>query len=449
MEYQRGHARLSYPPLVVVQTRKRTHRWNSLNLRLRPRVRACPRSPTGRLNPYVSQLEIPGMSVSTPERHTGADSGVDEQLSFGLFPPRSDHPPSDRPPSMVPFDTAFLALTDVKGLGMKGLRSLVLRYGDKLGSIFSSTPDEIAGALAGGKPDNNSHALADVVSKDVERLVEVGESTRNALKTESVTLLAPSQLPRKILEIRDGPRWLFVQGDAALIRYSPQVAVVGTRNATPLGLAATLATVRTLAAYPVSVVSGLAEGIDAAAHDAALRYGLPNIAVLGHGINLTFPAATAEIRRRIVGSGGAVITEYPPNEHYRKQYFVQRNRIQAGLADLVIAVEGSSNGGTAHTIRFSQKYDRKVVGFEWEGADDLAKLIGSQSNSDVLQIFSEAGRRELDGIVREMVERAAKSAFSLSLVDRYLREEVRLRRVRREDIDTIRRILDQLMEKLQ
>jgi DNA protecting protein DprA len=382
------------------------------------------------------------MSVSTPERYSDADPGVDEQLSLGLFSPRLDH--DNR---AVPFVTAFLALAEVRGLGMKALRSLVLRYGDELGRVFSSADEETADALAAGKPTSDSYALAKAISKDADRLLEVGESTRNALKAESITLLSPSQVPRRILEIRDGPRWLFVQGDVGLIQHSPQIAVVGTRSATSLGLAATMATVRTLAAYPVSVVSGLAEGIDAAAHDAALRYGLPNIAVLGHGINLTFPAATAEVRRKIVSSGGAVVTEYPPNEHYRKQYFVQRNRIQAGLADLVIAVEGSSDGGTAHTIRFSAKYGRNIVGYEWAGADDLPELIRSQATGIVLQIFSEAGRRELDGIVRATVERANKSSSSLSLVERYLREEVRLRQPRSEDLDAIRRLLDELTEK--
>ncbi|BBX60517.1 hypothetical protein TM48_04624 [Mycobacterium shottsii] len=233
---------------------------------------------------------------------------------------------------------------------MKGLHSFVLRYGDELGAVFESTEEEISQAHAGGKPSSNSYAIAREIKRDAGRLVESGALKRITLKAESVSLLGPSELPSKLLEMRDGPRWLFVQGDAALIEHSPHIAVIGTRNATPSGLAATLATIRTVAAYPVSIVSGLAEGIDAAAHDAALRYGLRNIAILGHGIDLTFPAATAEIRRRIISNGGAVVTEYPPTEHYRKQYFVQRNRIQAGLADLVIAAEGNSRGGTAHTI---------------------------------------------------------------------------------------------------
>lgn len=409
---------------------------------LPPRVEARPLSASGPKITRSRRYLIQGLCVSMPERYSDMGPGADEQLSLGLFSPRSGH--DNR---VVPFATAFLALTEVKGLGMKALRSLVLRYGDELGRVFSAADEETAVAVAGGRPSGDSYTLARAISGDVDRLLEVGESTRNALNAESIALLAPSQLPHRILEIRDGPRWLFVQGDPALVQHAPHVAVVGTRGATSQGLAATMATIRTLAAYPVSVVSGLAEGIDAAAHEAALRYGLPNIAVLGHGINLTFPAATAEVRRRIVSSGGAVVTEYPPNEHYRKQYFVQRNRIQAGLADLVIAVEGSSDGGTAHTIRFSTKYGRRMVGYEWAGAGDLPELIRSQANGVVLQIFSAGGRRALDGIVREAAERSNRSTTSLSLVERYLREEVGLRQVREEDLHAFRKFLDKLTEK--
>lgn len=88
------------------------------------------------------------------------------------------------------------------------------------------------------------------------------------------------------------------------------------------------------------------------------------------------------------------------------------------------------------------------MGYDWDGVDDLPQLIRSQANGLVLQIFSAAGRRDLDSIVRATVERTGKLASSLSLVERYLREEARFRQVRSEDLDAIRRLLDELTETL-
>lgn len=94
---------------------------------------------------------------------------------------------------------------------------------------------------------------------------------------------------------------------------------------------------------------------------------------------MVFPAETADVRARIIRTGGAVATEYLSEEHFRKAQFVQRNRFQAALADIVVGAAGERAGGTACTVRFADAYRRPAIGFTWPGAGDLAGLIGEES----------------------------------------------------------------------
>jgi hypothetical protein len=203
--------------------------------------------------------------------------------------------------------------------------------------------------------------------------------------------------------------------------------------------------VRTLAAYPITLVSGLANGIDAVAHQAALRDGVRNVAFLGHGIDVVFPAETADIRARIVSAGGAVASEYLPGEHYRKAQFVQRNRLQAALADIVVAAEGQRTGGTAHTVRFAATYRRPIIGFTWPGVGDLADLIDTEPTGRLIDIFTTAGRRTFDALCRSTADSYGHTTFGLSLVERQLGREVELRALHPEDFKRLRQRLDNLL----
>jgi hypothetical protein len=209
---------------------------------------------------------------------------------------------------------------------------------------------------------------------------------------------------------------------------------VGTREATAAGIDAANAAIRTMAPYPITLVSGLANGVDAAAHARALDYGLRNVAFLGHGINVVFPAETASLRERIIERGGAVATEYLPDDRYRKQQFVQRNRLQAGLAEMVIAAEGQASGGTAHTVRFAAQYHTPVIGLAWPGAGNLTELVTDSPGGRLIEIFTPSGRRQLDSLLRDLAEKHGHSTCALTLVERQLAWEVDHRDLRREDL---------------
>lgn len=236
-----------------------------------------------------------------------------------------------------------------------------------------------------------------------------------------------------------------MEGNSDVLYSEPHVAVVGTREPSPRGIKATETVVRTMAPYPVVLVSGLANGIDAAAHATALRDGVPNLAFLGHGVRVVFPAETAQLRRRIVETAGAVASEYLPTEHYRKQYFVQRDRLQAGIAELVVAIEGTAAGGTAHTVRFANAYHTRLVGLRWEGVGNLVDLIADESNGIVLDIFDDDDRRRLDELIRQLAESAGKETYALRLVDLLLQREARFRVIRPEDAVRLRTRLEQIV----
>jgi len=161
--------------------------------------------------------------------------------------------------------------------------------------------------------------------------------------------------PRALLELKDPPKQLYVKGNIALLD-RPLVSIVGTRDCTRYGLMVA----KELAAQCVSagfvVVSGLAEGIDTAAHQGAKD---ATIAVLGNGIEVYYPVANKDLQDEI-GARGLLISEYPPNLHGGKTTFPQRNRIVAALSQVVVAVEADLRSGTLITVKMAKSLKREV-----------------------------------------------------------------------------------------
>jgi DNA protecting protein DprA len=346
-------------------------------------------------------------------------------------------------PDAHQFGVTLLGLAAINRLGTRGLRALVGRYGDRLGEVWAFDSAELRAILTKSGV-TSAASIADQFDTERGYLLDHGQAELRRLEAANVSLLSPSEMPTKLRTLPDAPRWLFVQGDTSALEANPQIAVVGTRRPTIEGVRAAEAVARTMAAYPITLVSGLAEGIDAAAHAASLRDGVPNVAFLGHGIDIVFPAGTEWIRNHIVASGGAVVSEYLPAEHYRKQNFVQRNRLQAGLADVVVAVEGQRSGGTAHTVRFAQKYERQLIGLRWPGAGDLVELVQDAPGSIICD-FSTRGRQRLDQIFRSLAEAYGHPTTSLSLVERHLARELEQRSVVDRDLEHLRDLIEKLL----
>jgi len=157
----------------------------------------------------------------------------------------------------------------------------------------------------------------------------------------------------------DPPAVLFVRGQPSAMTDSWSVAVVGTRNPTVRGAETARRLARRFAEEGAIVVSGLAKGIDTAAHQGALEAGR-TVAVLGTAIDKVYPAENRSLADAIT-EHGALVSEYPIGATSRGDQFVDRDRIQAGLAVAVVPVQTGRSGGTQHTIRFAQAASREIL----------------------------------------------------------------------------------------
>lgn len=167
------------------------------------------------------------------------------------------------------------------------------------------------------------------------------------------------EYPSLLLEIADPPFVLFASGSLDRLRL-PAVSVVGSREATRYGRDVASRVGGELSAAGVTVVSGFARGVDAAAHEAALQGPGGTIAVLGCGVDVDYPREHRRLRERVAAAGGLFLSEHPPGEEPRPQNFPIRNRIIAGLASGVVVVEASRRSGSLITARLANDFGRDV-----------------------------------------------------------------------------------------
>lgn len=164
--------------------------------------------------------------------------------------------------------------------------------------------------------------------------------------------------PRQLAEIEQPPPLLFVTGNAALLN-EPQIAVVGSRRPTPAGLRNTRYFAEAIARSGLIVVSGLAAGIDAVAHKAALDAPAPTVAVIGTGSDIVYPTENRFLARRIV-EHGVVVSEFSCGMPPHARNFPRRNRLMSGLSLGVLVVEAAHRSGTLITARFAAEQGREV-----------------------------------------------------------------------------------------
>ena len=174
-------------------------------------------------------------------------------------------------------------------------------------------------------------------------------------------MLRRRELPRLLAAIHDPPRVLYLrgQGEPSLLR-GPTVAVVGARACSSYGRSVARALARELAAAGLAVVSGMARGIDGEAHRGALDAGGTTVAVLGCGVDRDYPAAHAELARRIC-ERGLVVSEYEPGIEPAPWRFPARNRIIAGLSCATVVVEARERSGALITADFALEEGREVL----------------------------------------------------------------------------------------
>lgn len=188
----------------------------------------------------------------------------------------------------------------------------------------------------------------------------VNTSKAFCMKVNKVSI-DDSAYPGSLRTIASPPRQLFYLGkEPAAWERKRRVAIVGSRTITPYGRAVTEQFAAQLAERGFTIISGLALGVDAVAHQAALGKHGDHIAVVANGLDKIYPASNTALARKLLEKGGTIISEYPEGTPSLKQHFIARNRIVAGLAEALLITEASDRSGTLHTARFALEQGRDV-----------------------------------------------------------------------------------------
>lgn len=257
-----------------------------------------------------------------------------------------------------------LALSRVSGIGRQTLKFIREEF-TRLADVFDLPVSEIC-ARTGFKPEGieKMRAGADFAFAEKELAFCDSQGIR-------VLLYGQGDYPARLLYCADAPALLFAKGD---IPWDAKrwLAVVGTRKATPYGKEWCKKLLADLAHLRPVIVSGLALGIDIAAHRAALDNDLPTIGVLGHGLDSVYPGSHLQTAHRML-PGGGLLSEYPRGTKPDAQHFPERNRIIAGLTDGVIVVEGAETGGAMITADIAFSYSREVMALPGRTDDTWSK----------------------------------------------------------------------------
>ena len=257
-----------------------------------------------------------------------------------------------------------LALTLVPNIGDVHAKILVNHYGDaasifreKMG--FLEKIEGIGSVRARSIKEFNDFQLAE----DELRFVE-----KYNIRT---LFLSDKDYPQRLLNCYDSPTMLFYKGMADL-NASRVLAIVGTRSQTEYGRNFTETLVEELSEEGVLIISGLAIGIDATAHKAALKNNMPTVGVVGHGLDKMYPYENTSLSRDMVKQGGGILSEFFSGTKPDKHHFPLRNRIVAGLSDATVVVETKITGGSMITAKLADAYNRDVFAVPGRTTDKLS-----------------------------------------------------------------------------
>jgi DNA processing protein len=260
-----------------------------------------------------------------------------------------------------------LALSVIPKIGSTKAKQLITHFGSAK-AVFKADENQL---LASNVNPSIAQNLTDIKIKDLsfERAKKEGLFIEKN-KIELINFDDPTY-PAHLKECLDGPSFIFKKGHGE-INSTKSIAIVGTRNATSYGKDFTDLLVKHLAQHQVTVVSGLAHGIDGAAHKASLKYGTPTIGVLGHGLDMIYPSVHRNLAAKMLQEG-AVITEYMSETASLPGNFPKRNRIVAGMVDAVIVVEGAIKGGAMVTANLAHGYGKELFAVPGRAIDKYSQ----------------------------------------------------------------------------
>lgn len=285
-----------------------------------------------------------------------------------------------------------IALTLIPGIGPVQAKQL-LEYFGNAESIFKAKKKDLS-AVEG---------IGEIKAKQIKDFNQFQEAEEEIKFTEKhhiqCLFLTDENYPKRLLHCYDAPTLLYYRGNANL-NNSKIISIIGTRSNTDYGKQVTEDLIAELQPYNVLIVSGLAYGIDAIAHKAAVKNNVATIGVLAHGLDSIYPAQHKNLAKDMLLNGG-LLTEFRKNVKADRYNFPQRNRIVAGMADATIVVETAAKGGSMITAELAYNYNKDVFaipGKIYDGkSSGCLKLI--QQNKAVLlssveQLIEEMGWQE-------------------------------------------------------
>jgi len=245
-----------------------------------------------------------------------------------------------------------IALTRIPLVGAVTARTLV-SYCGGVEAVFEASRKELQ-AIPG---------IGEQIARSIctHRALEEAEQELAFLERHDIRALfyLDADYPERLKPHHDAPVLLFVKG-AVNLNHPRMVAVIGTRTPTPHGRQVCREIIEDLAPFQPLIVSGLAYGIDVAAHQAALDCGLPTVAVLGHGLGRIYPPSHRRVALKMVEEGGGLLTEFASSVGPDRENFPMRNRIIAALCDALVVVETAERGGSMITARFAAGYAKDI-----------------------------------------------------------------------------------------
>ena len=250
----------------------------------------------------------------------------------------------------------IIALTLINGIGNILAKNLIAYVGS-VEQIFKEKQKNLA----------KIPGIGEILSKEIvnQNVMQRAEKEVEFIEKKKIStyFYLEKNYPFRLKECEDAPILLFGKSNIDL-NNGKFISVVGTRSATEIGKENCRTLICDLAKNNNNyvIISGLAYGIDICAHKAALENSLPTVAVLGNGLDKIYPAAHKPTAAKIIDSG-ALLTEYLSGTNPDKQNFVQRNRIIAGMADVIVVVETKKKGGSLITARCANDYNRDVFAF--------------------------------------------------------------------------------------
>ncbi len=256
-----------------------------------------------------------------------------------------------------------IALSKIPGVGAK-LGKHLIAYCGGIEPIFTESLRRLH------KIPGIGEKLANEISKVNPYELAEQDILYHERKNNKITFFLDEDYPLRLRHIEDAPILFYSKGN-----YNPHpsrtVSIVGTRKPSPYGQAICESLVNDLKPFDVQIISGLAYGIDAIAHKTANRCDIENVAIMGTGLDVIYPSVHHKLSEQIQ-KNGALISEYPIKMRADKENFPRRNRVIAGLADVVVVIQSASKGGSLITAEFGNQYHKDVFAFPGRVTDDTS-----------------------------------------------------------------------------